>query len=295
LLFGYGLFLWLVAVNLRIDGDESKYYTTIKEVSDSGLSLKNFHQGSAGFYFYKIHTAWAYLFGTGYEVGRALNIALTIGALALMFFGLRRLFNSDFIPFFWLIAFGCNPFFATHSVQISHYAVSTALLLAAVGSMILYATSNRLSGRALVPVVLIAIFLVVAANVRDHLWPAWGISAVFLVLLYKQAGSRAMLRVLGVYLLTSVLIGSIPLMTHSSPLSERDAALASLSEGKKDSSFYGKGQISSVIQFFIDKRSYPRRDSSAIAKSTNKAGRRVRGQRPAYFLSGPAGSGANPF
>ena len=94
LLVLHGTWLWLTANHLIVDGDEAKYYTTIREVVEGKALLLEVLPGSAGYFFYHINAYWAKIFGVGYETGRYLNVLATLLASAVVLMGLRQIFSS---------------------------------------------------------------------------------------------------------------------------------------------------------------------------------------------------------
>ncbi len=230
LLASYATFMWLAACNLIVDVDEAKYYTTIKETIAGNIPSVELHPGSTGSYFYYIHGAWGKLFGVSYETGRTLNIALTLVALTVMFAGLRRTFESNFIPFFWLAAFISNPYFATHSVQIGHHALSNALMLITFGLILFNFSSKKVRCCGSTFVALVAVSATIAADIRSYLWLVWGAFMLFLVLAARREGNRAVLRIVATYLVASAIAASIPtLVVLSFDMPQRYERYASLS------------------------------------------------------------------
>ena len=180
----YAVILFLTAQHMIVDGDEAKYYTTIKEVFPGYTVGVNAHPGSAGYFFYVINGWWMSLAGVGYENGRLLNVFMALASSFLMCFGLRSLFRSNFIPIVWLTAVALNPFFLSHIVPISHYALSTNFLLMAIALTLLLINKSYLKELNVVFVVaLILIFLSVASNIRSHLLLAWLPHSLFILYL----------------------------------------------------------------------------------------------------------------
>lgn len=210
LLAGYAVFMWLTAGNLIVDVDEAKYHTTIKETIAGNIPYIDLHPGSTGFYFYYIHALWGKQFGVSYETGRTLNIAFTLAALAVVFAGLRRIFENSLVPFVWLLAFICNPFFATHSIQIGHYALSNAFLLIALGLTLVYLAGKRAGRRGGLFVALIAVSLSLAADIRGYLWLAWGAFLILFLLDARLKCNRMVQRIATLYLGASIIAISIP-------------------------------------------------------------------------------------
>ena len=94
LLVLHGAWPWLTANHVIVDGDEAKYYTTIRELVEGKVLLLEVIPGSAGYFFYHINAHWAKTFGVGYETGRYLNVLATLLASAVVLMGLRPIFSS---------------------------------------------------------------------------------------------------------------------------------------------------------------------------------------------------------
>jgi len=89
----YAVLLLLTAQHMIVDGDEAKYYITIKEVFPGYMAGVQAHPGSAGYFFYVINGWWMSFAGVGYENGRLLNVFMALVSGLLMCYGLRSFFR----------------------------------------------------------------------------------------------------------------------------------------------------------------------------------------------------------
>jgi len=203
----YAVLLLLTAQHMIVDGDEAKYYTTIKEVFPGYMAGVQAHPGSAGYFFYVINGWWMSFAGVGYENGRLLNVFMALVSGLLMCYGLRSFFRSNIFPIVWLTAFAVNPYFLSHIVAISHCALSTNFLLMAIALTLLLINKSYLNElNAVFVVVLILIFVSVASNIRSHVMLAW-LPHSLLILYLARNRSRSFFGIsLVVILLTIPLI-----------------------------------------------------------------------------------------